>query len=48
MPPVLTRTIKEVIFIKVNEPSLNRSIGKYQLPLIQDEVLFNAPKVKLK
>ena len=29
-----TRTIKEDIFIRVNDPSLNRNIGKYQVPHI--------------
>ena len=37
----LDRTIKEVINIKVNDLSLNRNTGKYQLSLIWDEVLFN-------
>ena len=35
----LTRTIKEALFIRVNDPSLNRNIGKYHLPHIWDEVL---------
>ena len=26
-----TRTIKEMIYIRVNDPFLNRNIGKYQL-----------------
>ena len=28
----LTRAIKEALFIRVNDPSLNRNIGKYHLP----------------
>ena len=28
----ITRTIKEYMFIHVNNPSLNRNLGKYQLP----------------
>ena len=40
--------IKEAIFIKFNGPSLNRNIGKYHLPHIWDEVLFNASELKLK
>ena len=28
----LSRSIKEAICIRVNDPSLNRNIGKYQLP----------------
>ena len=43
-----TRTIKESIIIRVNDPSLNRNIGQYQLPHIWDEVLFNTPELKLK
>ena len=27
----LTRTIKETVFVRVNNPSLKRNIGKYQL-----------------
>ena len=43
----LTRTIKEVLYIRVNDPSLNRNIGKYHLPHIWDEVLFNISELKL-
>ena len=35
----VTRTIKEAKFIRVNDPSLNRNLGKYQLPHIWYEVL---------
>ena len=42
------RTIKEALYIRVNDPSLNRNIGKYHLPLVWDEVLFNTPELKLK
>ena len=34
----LMRTIKEALYIRVNNPSLNRNIGKYHLPHIWDEV----------
>ena len=30
----ITRAIKVAILIRVNDPSLNRNIGKYQLPHI--------------
>ena len=40
----LTRTRKGALFIRVNDPSLHRNIGKYQLPHISDEVLFNTPE----
>ena len=38
----LTRAIKEALFIRVNDPSLNRNIGKYHLPHIWDEVLHTS------
>ena len=40
--------IKEALYIRVNNPSLNRNVGKYRLPHIWDEVLFNIPELKLK
>ena len=43
----LMRTIKEAMYIRVNDPSLNRNIGKYHLPYIWDEVLFNTSELKL-
>ena len=36
----LIRTIKEALYIKVNNPFLNRNIGKHHLPHKWDEVLF--------
>ena len=44
----LIRTIKEALYIRVNNPSLNKNIGKYHLPHIWDEVLCNSPELKLK
>ena len=41
------RTIKESIFIRVNNPTLNQNIGKYSLSQIWDGVLFNTPRLKL-
>ena len=43
----LTRAIKEALFIRVNDPSLNRNIGKYHLPHIWDEVLYTTSELKL-
>ena len=37
----LNRAIKEALYIRVNNPSLNKNIGKYHLPHILDEVLFS-------
>ena len=39
--------MKEAILIRVNDPSLNRNIDKYQLPHIWDEVLVKSPAPKL-
>ena len=36
------------MFIRVNNPSLNRNIGKYHLPHMWDEVLINNIELKLK
>ena len=44
----LARTIKESIYIRVNNPTLNRNIGKYNLPHIWDNILFNIPELKMK
>ena len=44
----LMRTIKEALNIRVNNPSLNRNIGKYHLPHIWDEVLLNISQLNLK
>ena len=43
----LNRAIKEALYIRINNPSLNRNIGKYHLPHIWDEVLFNTSELKL-
>ena len=42
------RTVREAIFIKVNNPTLNRNIGKYNMPHICDGVLFNTPECRMK
>ena len=44
----LIRTIQESKDIRVNDPCLNMNIGKYHLPHIWDEVLFNTPGCRLK
>ena len=43
----LNKAIKEALFIRVNNPSLNRNIGKLHLPHIWDVVLFNTSELKL-
>ena len=44
----LLRTIKEAIYIRANNPSLNRNVGKFPLPHIWDEVLLNISELRLK
>ena len=44
----LVRNIKESIFIRVNNPTLNNNIGKFNLPHIWDRVFLNAPGLNLK
>ena len=43
----LTRLIKDSIHIRVNNPTLNRNIGKFQLNHIWDRVLFSTPNLKV-
>ena len=44
----VTRNIKEAMYIYVNDPSLNRNFGKYQLPHIWDQVLQDTPSLQFK
>ena len=43
----MSRYIKESIFIRVNNPTLNNNIGKFNLPHICGRVLINTPGLKL-
>ena len=36
------------MYIRVNNPTLNGNIGKYNLPHIWDNILFNIPELKMK
>ena len=36
----VTQNIKEAMYIQVNDPSLNRNMGKYHLPNIWDKHLY--------
>ena len=42
----MSRAIKEAIYIRVNNPTLNRNIGKYNLTHIWNKVLFAIPELK--
>ena len=44
----LARNFKESIFVRVNNPTFNRNIGKFNLPHIWDRVLLNTPGFTLK
>ena len=44
----LARTIKESMYIRENIPTLNRNIGKYNLPHILDKILLTFPELKMK
>ena len=44
----LARTIKGSMYIRVNNPTLNKNIGKYNLPHIWDKILFDIPELKMK
>ena len=43
-----SRTIKEAMFIHVQDPTLNRNLGKYQLPHIWDQLLMVSPTLQCK
>ena len=44
----LASNIKESIYIRVNNPTLNNNIGKFNLPHIWDRVLLNTKGLNLK
>ena len=43
----MARAIKEAVYIRVNNPTLNRNIGKYNLPHLWDRVLHSIPELKI-
>ena len=44
----MARTIKEAIYIRGHYPTLNRNVGKYNLPHIWNKVLFSILELKIK
>ena len=44
---LIIRLIKESLFIRVNNPTLNRNIGKFQLSHLWDRVPFSTPNIKV-
>ena len=43
----ISRTIQEAIYIRVNNPTLNRNVETYNLPHIWDKVLFTIPELRI-
>ena len=43
----LAKTNKESIYIRVNSPTLNRNMGKYNLHHIWGRVLFTTPELRI-
>ena len=43
----MARAIKEVMYIRVNNPTLNGSIRKYNLPHLWDRILHSTPELKI-
>ena len=43
----LYRSIKNAIFLSINDPYLNRNVGKYHLQHIGDDALMNTPELKI-
>ena len=37
------RNIKEAMYFRANNPSLNRNLGKYKLPHVWDQILQDTP-----
>ena len=44
----LSRNIKEAMYIKVNDPPLNRNLGKFLLLPVWDQVIKDTPSLQLK
>ena len=44
----ISTTIQAAIYIRVNNPTLNRNVVKCNLPHIWDKVLFTTPELKIK
>ena len=43
----MARAIKEAMYIRVNNPTLNKNIGKYNLQHLWDRVLHSTPELKI-
>ena len=43
----MAKAVKEAMYIRVNNPTLNRNIGKYYLPHLWDGILHSIPELKI-
>ena len=43
----MARAVKEAMYIRVNNPTLNKNIGKNNLPQLWDRVLHSIPELKI-
>ena len=43
----MARVVKEAMYRRVNNPTLNRNIGKYNLPHLWDGILHSIPELKI-
>ena len=43
----MARAVKEAVYIRVNNPTLNRNIGKYNLPHLWDGILQSISELKI-
>ena len=43
----MARAIKEVMYIRVNNPTLNKNIGKYNLPYLWHRVKHSIPELEI-
>ena len=44
---IMARAVKEAMYIRVNNPTLNSNIGKYNLPHLWDRILHSIPELKI-
>ena len=45
---VMARNIKKAMYIRVNDPSLNRNLGKFQVPHVWDQILKDMPTLHIR
>ena len=43
----MARAMKEAIYLRVNNPTLKKNIGKYSLQHIWNKVVYSIPELKI-